>query len=170
MMNRQQVLLRRIRWLLGLFMAALVVAGLTAVPLEWELDQAARVLGIPDDASPDDYTGLRYWIATVRSGVHDTFARYPFMAYGTDWLAFAHVIIAVAFIGPWRDPVRNRWVVTFGLIACAAVIPTALVFGPLRGIPVYWGLIDCSFGVIGFVPLWLVRSYTDELASLGPGH
>ena len=110
MTDRRQVLLRRIRWLLGLF-----------------------------------------------------------MAYGTDWLAFAHVIIAVAFIGPWRDPVRNRWVVTFGLIACAAVIPMALVFGPLRGIPVYWLLIDCSFGVIGFIPLWLVRSYTGELASLGPG-
>ena len=166
---RRQTLLRRIRWLLGLFMAALVVAGLTAVPLEWELDQAARVLGIAPDAPPDDYTGLRYWIAMVRSGVHDTFARYPFMAYGTDWLAFAHVIIAVAFIGPWRDPVRNRWVVTFGLIACVAVIPVALVFGPLRGIPFTWGLIDCSFGVVGFVPLWLVRRYTDELASLGPG-
>ena len=169
MTDRRQVLLRRIRWLLGLFMGCLVVAGLTAVPLRWELDVAARVLDIPPDASPDDYTGLRYWIATVRNAVGETYATYPFMAYGTDWLAFAHVIIAVAFIGPWRDPVRNHWVVTFGLIACVAVVPMALVFGPLRGIPVYWLLIDCSFGVIGFIPLWLVRSYTGELASLGPG-
>ena len=166
MTDRGQVLLRRIRWLLGLFMACLVVAGLTAVPLRWELDVAARVLDIPPEASPEGYTGLRYWIATVRNAVSDTYETYPFMAYGTDWLAFAHVIIAVAFIGPWRDPVRNRWVVTFGLIACAAVVPMALVFGPLRGIPLYWGVIDCSFGVGGFIPLWLVRRYTDELEAI----
>ena len=29
----------------------------------------------------------------------------------------------------------------------------ALICGPLRGIPVYWRLIDCSFGVIGIIPL-----------------
>jgi hypothetical protein len=79
------------------------------------------------------------------------------MAYGTDWLAFAHIVIAVAFIGPLRDPVRNIWVIEFGMIACALVIPLALIFGPLRGIPFFWRLIDCSFGIIGFVPLWLVR-------------
>ena len=68
---------------------------------------------------------------------------YPFLAYGTDWLAFAHLMIAIAFIGPYRDPVRNQWVITFGLIACAAVIPLALICRPLRGIPMYWRLIDC---------------------------
>ena len=30
------------------------------------------------------------------------------IAYGTDWLAFAHITIAVAFLGPLKDPVRNR--------------------------------------------------------------
>ncbi|SCF41963.1 hypothetical protein [Micromonospora mirobrigensis] len=33
------------------------------------------------------------------------------MLYGTDWLAFAHLVLAVAFWGPLRDPVRNVWVV-----------------------------------------------------------
>jgi hypothetical protein len=162
-MNRRAILLRRIRWIMLFFIAALVVSGLTAVPLEQELDVLARVMGISETAAPADYAGLRYWIATVRDGLHDTFARYPFMAYGTDWLAFAHVVIAVAFIGPLRDPVRNRWVIDFGLIACALVVPMALVFGAARGIPFYWRLIDCSFGVLGAMPLWLCRMYVNEL-------
>ena len=46
---------------------------------------------------------------------------------------------------------------TFGMIACAGVVPLALIAGPLRGIPFPWRLIDCSFGIFGFVPLWLCR-------------
>ena len=77
-----------------------------------------------------------------------------FLAYGTDWLAFAHLVIAVAFVGPLRDPERNAWVVTFGLIACAAVVPLALIAGAVRGIPPYWRVIDCAFGVAGAALLW----------------
>jgi hypothetical protein len=164
MIDRRKTLLWRIRLLLALFMTCLVLSGLTAVPLEWEVGRVADALGIPENASPDAYTGLRYWIATVREGLKETYARYPFIAYGTDWLAFAHVVIAIAFIGPLIDPVRNAWVITFGMIACVLVIPMALVFGPLRGIPFYWRLIDCSFGVLGFIPLWLCRKYARELA------
>ena len=72
-------------------------------------------------------------------------------------------MIAVAFIGPLRDPVRNRWLFDFGLIACVLVIPWAFGFGTLRGIPFWWRLIDCSFGVIGFVPLWYCRKWAREL-------
>jgi len=62
-----------------------------------------------------------------------------------------------------RDPVRNRWLFDFGLLACALVIPYALVFRGLRGIPWWWQLIDCSFGGFGFVPLWVCRKWTGEL-------
>jgi hypothetical protein len=164
MANRRKTLLWRIRLLLVFFMACVVLSGFTAVPLGWEVERAADALSIPDDASPDAYTGLRHWIATVREGLRDTYAEYPFIAYGTDWLAFAHVVIAVAFIGPLIDPLRNAWVITFGMIACVLVIPMALVFGHLRGIPFYWQLIDCSFGVFGLIPLWLCRRYAGELA------
>ena len=82
---------------------------------------------------------------------------YPFLAYGTDWLAFAHLVIAVAFSGPIKDPVKNLWVVEFGMIACLMVIPLALICGPIRGIPLAWRLLDCSFGVLGLVPLAIVR-------------
>jgi len=103
------------------------------------------------------------WIEQVCRGVTETNARYPFIAYGTDWLAFAHLVIAVAFIGPWIDPVRNKWVITFGLIACAGVIPVALIAGPIRGVPIGWRLIDCGFGVIGSIPLLLCRRHIREL-------
>ena len=83
--------------------------------------------------------------------------QYPFLAYGTDWLAFAHLVIAAAFWGPIRDPVRNQWVVDFGILACLAVIPLALICGPIRGIPPGWRLVDCSFGVVGLIPLVIVR-------------
>ncbi len=164
-MDRRNASLGRIRALLIFFMAALAVSGLTAVPLQWELDAAASMLGVAPDTSAANYTGLAHWIATVRDGIRQTNAQYPFMAYGTDWLAFAHVVIAILFIGPVRDPVRNAWVIDFGLIACVLVVPWSFCFGALRGIPLYWQLIDCSFGVFGFVPLWIVRRLTQRLAA-----
>lgn len=103
----------------------------------------------------------------VREGLRETNAHYPFLAYGTDWLAFGHVVIAIAFLGALRDPVRNIWLFNFGLIACVLVVPWALVFGALRGIPIQWRLIDCSFGVIGFIPVWLCRRYAIELSGMG---
>ena len=88
------------------------------------------------------------------------------MAYGTDWLAFAHIVIAMAFIGPLRDPVKNIWVIEFGMIACVLVIPLAAICGPLRGIPWLWILIDCSFGIFGIMPLWLIRRYIKRLEQI----
>jgi hypothetical protein len=103
-------------------------------------------------APPEHYSGLAFWLATVNRGLHETYAAYPWVAYGTDWLAFAHIAIAVYFIGPLINPLRNEWVLYAGLIGCALVLPLALICGPLRGIPLYWRLIDCSFGLFGAVP------------------
>lgn len=161
-MTCADLLRRRIRWWLSLFLLGLVLSGVTAIPLAWELDTLTHLIGTGDNS-------LTHWIGRVRDGLHDTYARYPFLAYGTDWLAFGHLMIAVAFIGPLRDPVRNRWVLTFGMIACVCVVPWALVFGPLRGIPFFWRLIDCSFGIVGIVPLWLCRRDVDELERIEMG-
>ena len=38
----------------------------------------------------------------------------------------------------------------------AGVIPLAVICGPIRGIPIYWTLVDCSFGVFGAIPLLYV--------------
>jgi hypothetical protein len=52
----------------------------------------------------------------VYDAVKTTNASYPYLAYGTDWLAFAHLVIAVAFIGPLMQPVKNVWVIQFGMM------------------------------------------------------
>lgn len=68
-------------------------------------------------------------------------------------------MLAVLFVKPFQDPVKHLWVLDYGLFLCVAVLPLALVCGPLRGIPFYWRLIDCSFGIVGAVPLLLARRY-----------
>lgn len=109
---------------------------------------------------------LAGWIGRVDEGLRVSYGLYPFLAYGTDWLAFAHLVIAVAFIGPLKDPVRNVWIIEFGIIACLAVFPLALIMGPLRGIPFLWQLIDCSFGLAGLLVLWPVRRMVGRLEQL----
>jgi hypothetical protein len=149
--------LRRIRFWLAVFIAGLVLSGITAFPLQSELGWLVYLLHISWLRSIAESTQLLPWIERVSEALSATNGRYPFLAYGTDWLAFAHLVIAIAFIGPWVDPVRNKWVITFGLIACAGVIPLALIAGPIRGIPLPWRLIDCSFGVLGCVPMLICR-------------
>jgi len=165
-MHSALVLKRRIRALLVVFMLCLILSGLTAFPLETELRVLTRILGVDETVPPSHYDGLRYWLATVAEGLRETNERYPFMAYGTDWLAFGHIAIAIFFIGAVLDPVRNVWVVSAGMIACVGVIPLALIAGEIRGIPFYWRLIDCCFGVLGIVPLWLSRQYIKQLEAL----
>lgn len=110
-------------------------------------------MGVDHLAHASDFTGLKGWIVQVRDGLNATETGYPYLFYGTDWLAFAHLVIAMLFIGPVKEPVRNVWVVKWGVMACIAVLPLALICGPIRGIPFYWTLIDCSFGVVAVVPL-----------------
>jgi len=149
--------IRRIRIWLGVFIVGLVVSGLTAFPLETETRWASEWLhrsGVTGGRwLGSAFPALTPWIDRTHAGFADTNARYPFIAYGDDWLGFAHLTIAVAFYGPFREPVRNKWVVQFGVIACAGIIPLALICGPIRGIPFGWSLVDMSFGVFGVLPL-----------------
>ena len=160
-------LLFRHRVVLGCFMAALVISGLTAFPLQYELDAVTSALGLNQVSGASPSGSLDSWLMRVHDGLHDTYGRYPWVAYGTDWLAFAHIVIAVFFIGPLVDPVRNVWVLWAGLIACALVLPLALICGPVRGIPPGWRVIDCSFGVIGAIPLLYCLRATKVLADRG---
>jgi len=138
------------------FISGLVLSGLTAIPLEWELGLLADWFGVRDGIG-EGTTGLALWIGRVYEGLQDVSATHPFMAYGFDWLAFGHLMIALVMVGAWIDPVRNKWLFTFAKMACVLVIPWAFVFGAMRGIPVPWRLIDCSFGVLGLVPLILAE-------------
>jgi len=143
-------------------MIGLVLSGVTAFPLERETAWLMRCLGERPLALP----ALALWVKRVHEALAETSVRYPFLAYGTDWLAFAHLVLAAAFIGPLRDPVRNKWVLEFGVIACAGVLPLALIAGPIRGIPFYWRLIDCSFGLFGAIPLLLCLHWVKRLRIL----
>jgi hypothetical protein len=49
------------------------------------------------------------------------------------------------------------------MVACALVPLWAVVFGHLRGIPVWWRAIDASFGIVGFVPAFLCHRWTRAL-------
>jgi hypothetical protein len=155
----KNVLRKSIRnWTL-FFIVFLVLSGITAFALESEL------------AWLNDYfskynNSFSFWIHKVYESLRNTNAKYPFLAYGYDWLAFAHLVIAVAFIGVLQDPVRNKWVVQFGRIACVMIFPLAFIAGMVRGIPLYWRLIDCSFGMIGLIPLTVCYGKIEKLESL----
>ncbi|MBL7984919.1 MAG: hypothetical protein JNM91_07965 [Flavobacteriales bacterium] len=145
----ERVLRTRIRnWTL-LFIAALWFSGLTAVPLEWGtrwLDDLTRTWAGPWNA----------WAHSTALAVAEVGSKYPFLFYGTDWLAFAHIVIGLAFFGVLRDPVRNKWIVEWGIWSCVLVVVLAFAWAPVRGIPLFWRVVDASFGVIGAIPLWLV--------------
>jgi hypothetical protein len=149
---------------LSLFIAGLILSGLTAFPLLRELTLLCRWLGISDPATYETLTGLDRWLAFVFFGLQKTYGAFPFIGYGTDWLAFGHFMIALFFVGPFRDPVRNAWVLRYGLVACSAVIPLALICGYLRQIPLEWRLLDCSFGVLGAIPLFYCLHLTKRLS------
>lgn len=161
--RKEQKLLKIIRLLVVFFIVALVASGITAFPLQTELRVACIILDINTSLSPNNYTGFLYWISLVNQSIVDINIRYPFLAYGYDWLAFAHIVIAIAFIGVYLKPIRNIWVVYFGMIACIGVLPLAFICGTIRGIPLYWQLIDCSFGVFGIIPLYILRLYILKL-------
>jgi hypothetical protein len=156
-------LLLRYRLSLSVFILGLVLAGLTAFPLLHELSLLSSWIGISDPAAYESLTGLQHWIGFVYFGLQQTYAHFPFMAYGTDWLAFGHLVIAMFFIGPFIDPIKNEWVLYCGMAACIAVLPLALICGPIRQIPFYWSLIDCSFGLLGLLPLLYCRSLTRRM-------
>ena len=158
--------LRSIRIWLSVVILGIILSGVTAFPLQHETALLVRIaahLNLPRHAP-----ALNAWLVRVNDALTDTDTRYPFLAYGTDWLAFAHLVIAVAFVGPWRDPFRNQWIITWGLIACASVPLLALIAGPIRGIPLYWRFIDCSFGLICCLPLLAIRRLIAQLEALAP--
>lgn len=141
-MNIEKQIVRN--WL-KIFIAVLFLSGVTAIPVERELSYI--IDHFPFEGS------IKGFLDEVLAGIKHTSKDFPFLFYGYDWLAFAHFVLAILFIGPLRDPVKNKWVIEFGMIACILIIPFAIVAGHFRGMPFWWRLIDCSFGIIGLIPL-----------------
>jgi hypothetical protein len=154
---KEKFAIQLIRRLLLMFMIALFLSGFTAIPIQFELSFLLRIFSTP--------TQFHNWLQKVLSAYKNVNNDTPFLLYGYDWLAFAHFILVVLFIGPYRDPIKNIWVIEFGLIACILIFPLAFIAGPFRGIPLGWRLIDCSFGAFGFLPLWICYGKAKKLIS-----
>ena len=155
-------ILKKIRVIIVFFMIALALSGITAFPVETELNTFFSVTGINSETLKD-YPEIVSFVHYIKESITETNQKTPQLAYGYDWLAFAHLVIALLFIGPYRDPMRNKWVIQWGMSACVAILPLAFICGPIRQIPFYWQLIDCSFGVFGIIPLLLCMKYIKAL-------
>lgn len=159
MNSSEKKLRRRITSWIIFFIIGLVLSGITAFPIETQLEFAMNHVSLLPEI-------MQLWLTQIYFAVRTTNAQFPQLSYGTDWLAFSHLVIATAFIGPLKDPVRNIWVIQFGMIACVMVFPLAFIAGAVREIPLYWRIIDCSFSVFGFIPLFICYKYIKQLEVL----
>ncbi|MDQ3112205.1 MAG: hypothetical protein M3R17_20160 [Bacteroidota bacterium] len=154
--EESRLLLSRIRKWIALFMIFLVLSGITAFPVYSELHFLLHHQNfIPDFLLP--------WLYIISDGIDVMATKFPFLLYGYDWLAYAHIVIALFFIGVYRNPIQNAWVLRIGMIACTGVFVLAAVCGQIRGIPFFWTLIDCSFGLFGIIPLLIVQRQINKL-------
>ena len=156
-------LLKLARIHISLFMAGLVISGLTAFPIETQLTMVINHISWLPQILCD-------WMASVHKAIIYVNIHYPYLSYGTDWLGFAHLVIAINFIGAYRDPIKNIWVMQFGIIACSLIFPFALIAGEIREIPLFWRLIDCSFGLFGGLLLCNGYRLILRLQSMGGCH
>jgi hypothetical protein len=143
--------LRRAKVMLGIVVFGLLVSAITIWPAIPGLKMAVRIVWGEAEA-----TGVIHgFILQVIAGLKVMEAHYPFMLYAHDWLAFAHIALAILFAGAIRDPVRNKWIVQCGLIMCALIPVLAGICIPLRGIPLVWFWVDFSFAPAAALPLWI---------------
>ena len=154
----QATYLKKIRFLLVIFISGLVLSGLTAFPIQTQLEWLLPCF--------NETSLMGGWLYKTYEGVSYINTNYPFLSYGTDWLGFAHLMIAIVFLGAIKDPVKNIWVIQFGMISCVAVFPQAFIAGGIRGIPLFWQLIDCSFGAVGIIPLLIAYRLTRKLETI----
>ncbi|KAA3646952.1 MAG: hypothetical protein DWP98_09970 [Bacteroidetes bacterium] len=148
-------LLIQIKNLILFFIISLALSGITAFFVETEL----RFL-------IDNFNFghlINNWLYHVHNVLADLNKKQPFISYGYDWLAFGHLIIALFFVGALKKPIENNWVIRYGMIACVAIFPVAFIAGYFRSIPILWQIIDCSFGIFGFILLFIINKKTVQL-------
>ncbi|MEO8711947.1 MAG: hypothetical protein ABI405_07495 [Parafilimonas sp.] len=157
--SNENRLRRKIKIAIIITILGLLLNGISAIPLISELN----ILLSKPDALP---AFLRDWWVYVNKGVNETTRNYPFMRYGFDWLAFAHFLIAIAFIGPLKDPVKNEWIISWGMIASILSALMALGWERVRGIPLWWSCIDAAIAIAAFILLWFCSRWIQQLKKI----
>jgi hypothetical protein len=147
----------------------LILSGLTCYFLPWELETLVKAMAALGQER-NHYSAEMYgFLVDTGEGVMAA-ASHPQLFLGTDYLGFAHVLFAILFLGALRDPARNLWVVKFGVISSALVVPAALLFGWMRGAPMMHRFVDASFGVVSLgLMVWTLRSVQSLARRTGAG-
>ncbi len=101
-------LIIRIRTMIVFFVTTLILSGITAFPVYSELKWITEQHIFPANSL------IGAWILKVWYGVSFVNDQHAFF-YGYDWLAFAHIVIALAFIAPYKDPVKNKWIIDWAI-------------------------------------------------------
>ncbi|MCF8298194.1 MAG: hypothetical protein K9J13_11660 [Saprospiraceae bacterium] len=143
--------LKRAKLMIWIVVFGLFMSGVTVWPALFELKTAVRFIWGNVEAT----NSLHSFLLQVIEGLESTGANYPYLMYAYDWLAFAHIVLAILFAGAIRDLVRNKWIIQCGLIMCALVPILAIICIPVRGIPFYWFWIDAAFAPAAAIPLWI---------------
>lgn len=156
--------LKIIRLMLGMVVAGLLLSGLTTFWLPQEIKWLIETVW---SNSPDTFpffSGEYELLVKVGRGLEIIDRDYPQILLGTDWLGFAHIILAILFLGALKDPARNIWVIQFGMISAVLVVPAAFLFGYVRELPSIHYFVDAAFGVTAFVPLYIAYSMAGKIS------
>ncbi|MFI5134703.1 MAG: hypothetical protein ACHQD9_02500 [Chitinophagales bacterium] len=154
--QKETQLRRKINTALIITIVGLLLNGISIIPLRTEIS----ILLATNDSLPKF---LQEWLNYVSQGLQETGNQYNFMRYGFDWLGFTHLLIAILFFGALKDPVKNEWVVKWGMIVSLLSIAMALGWEQLRSVPFWWSIIDAMIALLAFVVLWLCNKWIQQL-------
>ena len=141
----------------------LFVSGVTIWP--WDIELSFAISALQAIAGPEPLIQL---LQDIQQDMRLLEQSNSFVLYVADWLAFAHLVLAVLFLMALKNPIRNVLVVRFGILCSLSVPVLAITCIPMRGIPLFWILIDSSFALCA-IPLWIalkdIRKLERETAS-----
>lgn len=141
----------------------LFVSGVTIWP--WDIELSFAISALQAIAGPEPLIQL---LQDIQQDMRLLEQSNSFVLYVADWLAFAHLVLVVLFLMALKNPIRNVLVVRFGILCSLSVPVLAITCIPMRGIPLFWILIDSSFALCA-MPLWIalkdIRKLEQETAS-----
>jgi hypothetical protein len=126
----------------------MILSGLMAIPID---QQAA--LFIQHYGHSSSVAGVICHLLDVYSTVKVRHTDLSF-GYGYDWLAVSHVFLGLLFMGIDMRFVRHMKIFEVGFFAYMVIIVVAIIQGIIKGMPVWWQVVNYAFGLAGFLLLW----------------